>query len=67
MIDGYKINQFTAKRNDVDVNHIPGGFVRVEHIESGISVTKHGKTMLEARIEATEECKDLVEIYFRRK
>ena len=38
-------------------------FVKITHLPSGISVTKHNNSQLKARNEALEELEVLVEIY----
>ena len=38
----------------------------MEHVESGITVTKYAKYAIDALREAQEECNKLVEIYNRR-
>jgi len=63
----FKITQFPVKRKEVEVSHIPGIFVKVEHLESGITVTKYGKYAIEVFDEAQEECNILVDIYESRR
>ena len=66
MNEDFKITLFFGKRKEIEVSHIPGAFVKVEHVESGITVTKYAKYAIDALREAQEECNKLVEIYNRR-
>lgn len=62
----FRITQFIGKRKSVEVSHIPGTFVKIEHIESGITVTKYAKYAIDALEEAQEECYKLLNIYNKR-
>jgi len=59
-----KTHAFFNQRRRQDVATQTECFVKIEHIPSGISVTKHsGRSQIRARDEAMEELKMLVEIW----
>ena len=61
MIEDLKIDVIPMKRHKIDVNSIHGAIIKIEHIPSGIIVTKyHKKTQVKAKEEALEELKILV-------
>jgi|LGOV01.1.fsa_nt_gb hypothetical protein len=58
----YLIKQFGYKRKILNIQH-GGGFVKIEHAESGIIVTKCNKYQEIALGEAKDEIKQLVGIW----
>lgn len=62
--DDIQVNTFFNQRRKQDVATQTECFVKIEHIPSGITVTKHsGRSQVKARDEAMEELEMLVEIW----
>ena len=62
LLSDTKVDVLTYKSKGMDV-YPRNQFVRIEHIPSGITVTKHSTSQIKARDEAMEELKMLVELW----
>ncbi len=63
LLSDVKINTFFGKLKNPYDDPCYSNFVRIEHIPSGITVTKHSTSQIKARDEAMEELKMLVELW----
>ncbi len=61
-MNGYSITQFGYKQKPINIQH-SGGFVRLEHLESKIVVTKYNKIQAIALNNAKDEIEQLVKIW----
>ncbi len=66
LLSDVKINTFFGKLKNPYDDPCYSNFVRIEHIPSGIVVTKHsGKSQIEAKNKAMDELIELIRLYNR--
>ncbi len=59
-----KVSTFLRRRKDMDVATITTQFVKVEHMPSGITVTKHSeRSQVRAKADCIDELELLVELW----
>jgi len=59
-----KIDIIKKESSQINIEN-KGTFVRIEHLKSGITVTKFNKIQIKAKNKAIDELKLLLKIYYR--
>ena len=60
---GYEVRHLKRSEGGMKTAMTLNSFVRVRHLESGISVTKYNKISMKAYEQALAECEELVRIW----